>query len=106
MNVKNASDVKRFNDGRLVRTQLFQEGKTTVFVLNFLPGQKLPPHPHPDSHVYLYIIEGKGVCTIDDQQYAIAEKDVIHAVDNQHVSVENTGDAPLSIYVVQAHESL
>ncbi|MFK4996670.1 cupin domain-containing protein [Bacillus sp. N9] len=106
MTIKNVSDVKRFNEGRLVRTQLFQEGKTTAYVLNFLPGQTLPPHPHPDSHVYLYVIEGEGRCTIDDQQYDIAENDVIHAVDKQHVSIENMGDTPLSIYVVQAHESL
>lgn len=106
MTIKNAGEDKEFNDGRLVKTELFQEGKTTALVLNFLPGQVLPPHPHPDSNVYMYVIEGKGICKIDDKEHPISEKDVIHAADKQHVSIENTGDSTLSIYVVQAHESL
>ena len=92
MTIKNAVDAQEFSENRFTKKPLFQEGKTTAFVLNFLPGQTLPPHPHPNSHVYLYVIEGSGICIIDGQEHKISEKDVIHAEDQQILSIENNGD--------------
>lgn len=104
MEIINAKNVQQFNKERFTKTNLFQKGKSTAFLLNFLPGQTLPAHPHPSAHVYLYIIEGKGLCKIDDETEPIQAGDVIHAENEQMVSIDNNSDEPLSIYVVLAKE--
>ncbi len=39
---------------------------------------------------------------MDGQEHKISEKDIIHAEDQQILSIENNGDTPLSVYVVLA----
>ncbi|MBS4219818.1 cupin domain-containing protein [Bacillus sp. FJAT-49711] len=105
MTIKKAEESQTFNDARFTKNILFKEEGTTAFILNFLPGQTLPPHPHPGAHVYLFVMEGSGICTIDNEKHDISAKDVIHCEDKQILSVENNGHAPLSIYVVLAKKS-
>ncbi|MBW8350657.1 cupin domain-containing protein [Bacillus sp. IITD106] len=105
MTIKKAGEAQTFSDARFTKNVLFSEGKSTAFVLNFFPGQALPPHPHPNAHVYLYVMEGSGICTIDDEKHDITVKDVIHCEDNQVLSIENMGSEQLSIYVVLARKS-
>ncbi|GIN71978.1 hypothetical protein J14TS2_24530 [Bacillus sp. J14TS2] len=104
MDIRNATEVQDYQESRFTKNILYQNDKSTAFVLNFLPGQMLPPHPHPNAHVYLYTIEGTGTCTIDGDEQVISVKDVIHCENQQILSIENTGEGPLSIYVVLAKE--
>ncbi len=99
---KNIQEFQEFNESRFVRKTLFQEGKTNAFVLNLLPGQSVPPHPHPNAHVYMYVVEGEGTFIIDEKELSVSQTDVIHCEDQQVLEIENTGDKPLSIYVVLA----
>ncbi|MCJ8010065.1 cupin domain-containing protein [Lederbergia wuyishanensis] len=105
MMIKKAEEAQSVNEARFTKNIIFNEGKSTVFILNFLPGQALPPHPHPNAHVYLYVMEGNGICTIDDEKHDITVKDIIHCENKQVLSIENTGSERLSIYVVLARES-
>ncbi|GIN92315.1 hypothetical protein J6TS1_25200 [Siminovitchia terrae] len=100
--LKNIKESQEFNESRFVRKKLFQEGKTDAFVLNLLPGQSVPPHPHPNAHVYMYVVEGAGTLIIDEKELTVSQKDVVHCEDQQMLEIENTGDKPLSIYVVLA----
>lgn len=102
MFIKNTKDVEEFSADRFVRSNLFQEGKTNAFTLNFLPGQSFPPHPHPNAHIYLFVVQGTGTCTIDGKEYPISQEDVVHVADRQMLGIENTSEAPLRILVVQA----
>lgn len=104
MPIKNVKEAQQFNEERFSRTVLYQGEKSTAFVLNFLPGQSFPPHPHPNAHVYLHVIEGEGKCTINEEEYAVSEKDIIHCANEQKLGIENNSDQPLSIYVVLARE--
>ncbi|WP_062107176.1 cupin domain-containing protein [Bacillus niameyensis] len=104
MELINAKDQQQFDENRFTKINLFQKGKSTAFLLNFLPGQTLPAHPHPNAHVYLYVLEGTGICKIDDEVQPIGPNDVIHAENEQIVSIENNGKERLSIYVVLAKE--
>ncbi|MCR2821483.1 cupin domain-containing protein [Lederbergia panacisoli] len=104
MTIKKAEESQTYNEVRFTKNVLFNEGKSTAFTLNFLPGQTLPPHPHPNAHVYLFVMEGSGICTIDDEKHDITAKDVIHCEDKQVLSIENNGNEQMSIYVVLARE--
>lgn len=102
--LKNLAEFQEFNEGRFVRTNLFQEGKTTAFMLNLLSGQSVPPHPHPDAHVYLYVVEGEGIFIIDEKELSVSEKDIVHCSDREMLAIKNESERPLSIYVVIAKD--
>ncbi|MFD1708871.1 cupin domain-containing protein [Siminovitchia sediminis] len=102
--MKNLDEYLEFHEDRFVRKNLFQEGKTTAFLLNFLPGQTIPPHPHPNAHIYLTVIQGKGTCTIGEKEFFMSQNDMIHCTDEQMLSIENTGNEPLSILCVMAKD--
>ncbi|WP_339165199.1 cupin domain-containing protein [Siminovitchia sp. FSL H7-0308] len=104
MEIKNIAPELVFNEKKFTRKNLFQKGKSTVFLLNLLPGQSIPPHPHPQSNVFLSVIQGEGTCTIDKRSFPITTHDVIHCEDQEMLSIENTSDGPLSVYVVMAKE--
>lgn len=102
--LKNIAKFQEFNESRFVRVNLFQEGNTTAFLLNLLPGQSVPPHPHPNANVYLYVLEGEGIFIVDENEFSVSEKDVVHCADEQVLQIKNQSDQPLSVYVVMAKD--
>lgn len=105
MTIKNIADIQTFNSDKFTKDMIFKESTSQAFVLNFLPGQKLPSHGHPYTHVYLLVLEGNGSCHIDDAQFDIKQNDVIHCGKEQMLSLENTSNSKLSVYVVLARET-
>jgi quercetin dioxygenase-like cupin family protein len=105
MTVKRLKDAQVYDVNHMTKEMLFDEGKSKVFILNFMPGQSLPSHGHPHTQVYLLVIEGAGTCHIDEQAYQISHGEVIHCSMEQMLSIENTGTEPMSVYVVLAREN-
>lgn len=105
MTIKNISEIQTFNSDKFTKDIIFKESTSQAFILNFMPGQKLPSHGHPYTHVYLLVIEGNGTCQIDEEKYDIKQNDAIHCEKEQLLSIENTSDNKLSLYVVLARES-
>ncbi|QQK74764.1 cupin domain-containing protein [Salicibibacter cibarius] len=104
MNVKNIHDAKRYDDHRLGKQTLFEAGKSKVIVFTFMPGQELPTHGHPHAQAYVLVLEGNGVCQIDETEHAIRAGDALHCDKTETIRLENTGDEPMSVYVVLARE--
>ncbi|WP_164525633.1 cupin domain-containing protein [Siminovitchia acidinfaciens] len=100
--LKNIAEFQEFNQSRFVRVNLFQEGNTTAFLLNLLPGQSVPPHPHPNANVYLHVVEGEGTFIINEKELPVSQKDVVHCADQEVLQIKNQSDEPLSVYVVMA----
>ena len=59
---------QEYSEERFTKRVIYKKGETTAFVLNFLPGQKLPVHKHPGTEVYLYVVTGSGTLIIDGQE--------------------------------------
>ncbi|WP_342388928.1 cupin domain-containing protein [Salinicoccus bachuensis] len=57
---------------------VFKKADSTMFVLNFLPGQKLPEHNHPGHELYFHLIQGEGQFPVDGEDIEVVEEDVIH----------------------------
>lgn len=93
-------DAQVFREETFTKQDLFKQGNTSVFVLNFMPGQSLPAHRHPGQGVYILVLQGKGNVTYDGEELLLAEGDVFYGDGDQKLSVTNGGDEPLSLYVV------
>ncbi|GHI00535.1 cupin domain-containing protein [Neobacillus kokaensis] len=89
-----------YSEEKFTKRIIYKKGETTAFVLNFLPGQSLPAHKHPGTEVYLYVITGNGTIITDGKESEVSEADLIHVNREEEMSFKNSGNEPLSLYVV------
>jgi quercetin dioxygenase-like cupin family protein len=94
------SAYQEFSEERFTKRIIFKKGETTAFVLNFLPGQQLPVHKHPGTEVYLYVVSGSGTFMIDSQETHVTQADLVHVGGEEELSFSNSGNEPVSLYVV------
>lgn len=104
MTVKKIRVMQIFDPHHMTKQMAFEEDKSKAFILNFMPGQILPSHGHPYTQVYILVIEGAGECHIDDTVHSIHQGDAVHCSKSQMLNIENTSEAPMSVYVVLARE--
>jgi len=79
MKIEKISDKIMYNDESLTKKIIYKEDKILNFVLNFRPGQGVPPHNHK-----------------------ITQGDVIHCKGVEVFSIKNTGNDDMSLFVVLA----
>jgi quercetin dioxygenase-like cupin family protein len=91
---------QEFNEDKFTKRVIFNNGHSTAFVLNFLPGQKLPAHKHPGAEVYLFVVSGNGTIIIDGKETEVTQTDVIHTSDEEELSFANSSSDRVSLYVV------
>ncbi|MED3553294.1 cupin domain-containing protein [Cytobacillus praedii] len=100
MEKKSIIEAQEFNAKQFTKRILFREGESTVFVLNFMPGQQLPAHKHPGTNVYLLVLQGSGKLTIDGVPSDVNEKDVILAGGDEEFAFINNGNDHTTLYVM------
>ena len=105
MDKQSIKTYQEFSEKKFTKRVIFNNGSSTAFVLNFLPGQKLPVHKHPGADVYLLVVSGNGTIIIDGKENEVTEQDVIHTSDDEELSVINTSSEPVSMYVVLTKHS-
>lgn len=96
-------EYQQFNNEHFTKKILFKHGQTVVFTLSFKPGQQLPAHRHPGSHLYLTVLEGGGTLTIDGSDRDIAKGDAVHCEGEEEFSFRNTGVESAILYVMLNH---
>ncbi|MEH7095032.1 cupin domain-containing protein [Neobacillus vireti] len=100
MDKQSIKTYQEFSEEKFTKRIIFNNGSSTAFILNFLPGQKLPAHKHPGADVYLLVVSGNGTIIIDGHENEVTEQDVIHTSDSEELSFINTSCEPVSLYVV------
>jgi quercetin dioxygenase-like cupin family protein len=100
MGLHNFKEYQEFNEDKFTKRVIFNEGGSTAFVLNFMPGQELAPHKHPGSEVYLFVVTGSGKVMIDGKETEVKAQDIIHSGGDGLLSFTNSGSEPASLYVV------
>lgn len=93
-------DYQEFSEERFTKRILFKKGESTVFLLNFLPGQELPKHTHPGTEVYILTLRGEGTFTIDGEEVNTAANETVHVSGTEELSYKNTGSEPVTLYVM------
>jgi quercetin dioxygenase-like cupin family protein len=100
LEMQSIESAMEYSDKQFTKRILFKKGGSTVFVLNFMPGQQLPAHKHPGTEVYLLVLQGNGTLTINGEPTEVSEKAVIHADGEEVFSFKNSGNEPVSLYVM------
>jgi quercetin dioxygenase-like cupin family protein len=100
MEMQSVKTYQEYNEEKFTKRVIFNNGDSTVFILNFLPGQKLPAHKHPGAEVYLFVLNGHGTIIIDGKETEVKESDVIHTSDKEELAFANNGSEPVCLYVV------
>ncbi|WP_178022929.1 cupin domain-containing protein [uncultured Paenibacillus sp.] len=78
----------------------FKKGESVVFMLNFMPGQELPTHTHPNTDVFILALQGSGSITVDGVTSPLGQGEALHLEGAEAFSYRNDGDEPASLYVV------
>jgi len=100
MEKKTIEAAQAFNEERFTKPVLFQQGQSAAFVLNFMPGQELPTHKHPNTDVYLLVLQGGGTIIVDGAKTEVSEGDAICCDGEEQFAFANTGSANTSLYIV------
>lgn len=102
MQIEKLSEKIVYMDDKLTKKILFKESRVLNFVLNFRPGQGVPPHNHEQSDLIIHVLVGQGLMNVDSKDYQIVQGDVIHCQGTEVFSLTNTGDGDMSCFVILA----
>ncbi|MEH7443364.1 cupin domain-containing protein [Bacillus sp. JJ1122] len=94
------TDYQEFSEERFTKRIVFKKGESTVFLLNFMPGQELPKHTHPGTEVFILTMQGEGTFTLDGSEMKAATNDTVHVTGSEELSYKNTGSEPVTLYVM------
>ncbi len=92
--------------GILDWTNVLDGNELTRRHLNFFhddvlaPGVSIGIHQHEQDEEYYYIISGKGMMTLDDQQFPVKTGDITAVYPGGVHGLENNGDEDLRIIVI------
>ncbi|WML51377.1 cupin domain-containing protein [Neobacillus sp. PS3-12] len=100
MQMQSVKAYQEYNEEKFTKRVIFNNGESTAFVLNFMPGQKLPAHKHPGAEVYLFVLNGNGTIIIDGKETEVTASDLTHTSDKEELAFTNSGSEPVSLYVV------
>ncbi|AIQ32583.1 MULTISPECIES: cupin domain-containing protein [Paenibacillus] len=100
MEKKSLVDVLQYQEERFTKKILFQQGESVVFVLNFMPGQKLPVHKHPGADVYILALKGDGTIHVNEAEQPLIEGETIYIAGDESFAYTNDSSSPSSLHVV------
>ena len=63
------------------------------------PGAAVTPHHHQQLEEIYYLVEGRGVMTVGDEQQEVSAGDAIYVPRHQLHTLKNTGDTPIRLLV-------
>jgi quercetin dioxygenase-like cupin family protein len=102
MKIEKIADKIVFMESTLTKRILFNEDRILNFVLNFKPGQGVPPHNHEESDLIIHVLSGNGEMVVDGITHKVTEGDVVHCYGREVFSIQNTGDKDMSLFVILA----
>ncbi len=100
MEKQSLKQFQEFSEERFTKRIVFKKGDSTVFLLNFMPGQELPKHTHPGTEVFILTVAGEGTFTIDGKEIVANANETMHLSGTEELSYKNTGAEPVTLYVM------
>lgn len=103
MEKQNIQDYIEYKGEKFTKRVIFNEEDSTVFILNFQPGQTLPTHKHPGATLFLLVLKGEGSFIINGNELPVKEDDLITITGDEELSFTNNGNKNVSLYVTLHH---
>lgn len=91
---------RQFSQERFTKIDIIKRKRSSVFLLNFLPGQHMKAHNHPKRELYLNVLEGNRTFSIDGKNVEVSKGEVIYCEQEEQIGFTNTGEEKVSIYAV------
>lgn len=98
MKLESIKSAQQFNEDRFTKIDMIKTRRSVTFLLNFLPGQHMKPHNHPNRELYLHVLEGDGTFTFDGEELEVTKGDVIYCDPEAQLGFTNTGENRVSIH--------
>ena len=87
---------------KFYKTTLWQGGHVMVGLNCLEPGQMQPVHAHSGADKFYFVLNGRGLFTVGDEQRTVEANVVVVAPAGVPHGVENTGSERLSLLVTIA----
>jgi desulfoferrodoxin-like iron-binding protein len=75
-----------------------QNGRLNPY--SILPGVTAPPHLHPNSDSFHYIIEGEGKFLVEDSEFPISQGMIVHVTPMTRYGIKNDSNQPIKILCI------
>lgn len=98
----NLVDMLEFSSEKSVRKGIFKAGDLDTGLLLYAPGQKTPDHRHSDLDEIFYVVSGKGIITINNEEVEIKEEDVILSLHGETHGFYNNSKSNLVVLQIKS----
>lgn len=102
MNVCEVFAAARFAPDKMQKTSLFETPNFFCDVYGLEPGQQQKAHTHAGADKLYYVLEGRGLFLIGDEERELSRHQIVLAPADTPHGVRNTSDARLTLLVVMS----
>lgn len=98
MEMHTMKEAQQFKEKRFTKIDMIKNEHGMTFLLNFLPGQVMKEHSHPNRQLYLHVLQGSGQLTVDGKAFTVNHGDVIYCDPKEMVGFTNTSEERVTIH--------
>lgn len=99
---KSISGAMQFSSEKMKKNGVFETDRMFCDVYCFEPGQSQAPHTHEGSDKIYFVVKGRGLFQIGDQEKDLGEQEIAIAPSGQRHGVNNRGPERLVLLVFMA----
>ena len=99
---KKIADAMQFASDKMKKNGLFETDRMFCDLYCFEPGQAQNPHTHEGSDKIYFVLQGKGLFQIAQEERELKENEIAIAPSGQKHGVSNPGPARLALLVFMA----
>ncbi len=100
------SEARRFAPDKMKKNGLFETDRLFSDLYCFEPGQAQAPHTHEGSDKIYFVIEGRGLFQIGEEERELRKDDIAMAPSGLRHGVSNPGPERLVLLVFMAPKPL
>lgn len=101
-NFRKISEALAFAGEKMKKNGLFETPRLFCDLYCFEPGQSQAPHTHEGSDKIYYVVDGKGLFHIGDEERELGAREIAIAPSGLRHGVENKGRERLVLLVFMA----
>ncbi len=101
-NFRSISSAIQFGSDKMKKNGLFETERLFCDLYCFEPGQSQNPHTHEGSDKIYYVVEGRGLFQIGQEERELREKEIALAPSGHRHGVSNPGPGRLVLLVFMA----